>query len=98
MTFEECVDIIHKKIGDVKIKKPYKLCDMRPVFFVIFEEWIKGYDFWAFGDCDLIFGDIRSYFPDKILDQYDRLQVLGNFQLIRNTKEANEQYLLSRPE
>ncbi len=98
MTFEQCIQRIHEKLGEVNISRPYKMCDLRHAYFEIFEEWIKGYDFWAFGDCDLIFGNIREFFPDNFLDQYDRFQVLGNLQIIRNTEEVNKQYLLNRPE
>ena len=98
MTFSEVVERIHDRVGQVKITKPYKLCDMRPVFWKIFGEWIEGYDFWAFGDCDLILGNLRKVFTKELLEQYDRFQVLGNLQIIRNTKEVKEQYLLPRPE
>lgn len=98
MTFEDCVDLIHKKLGDVKIDKPYKLCDYRPAYGVIFEDYIKNYDFWGWCDCDLIFGNIREFFPDKTLEKYDKLMVLGQLQLSKNTKEVNAYYKLDRPE
>lgn len=98
MTFQECVNLVQEKVGPVKITKPYKMCDMRPVYFKIFEEWVSGYDFWAFGDCDTILGDLRSVFTDEFLEKYDRFQVLGNLQIIRNIDEVNQHYLLERPE
>ena len=98
MSFDECVKRIHEKMGPVNITKPYKLCDMKPVYGHIFSEWIEGYDFWAFGDCDLIFGDLRKTFTDAFLDQYDWFQILGNLEIIRNTEEVGQYYLLKRPE
>ena len=98
MTFDECVKRIHEKMGPVNIKKPYKLCDMKPVYGHIFREWIEDYDFWAFGDCDLIFGDLRKTFTDAFLDRYDWFQILGNLEIVRNTEEVNGYYLLKRPE
>ena len=98
MTFGECVDRIHEKLGEVNIQNTRKLCDLKPVYGNIFEEWIEGYDFWAFGDCDLILGDLRRVFTDDFLDQYDWFQTLGNLQIIRNTDEVKHYYLLKRPE
>ena len=98
MTFEECISRVHEKIGEVNLIKTRKLCDLKPLYGKIFYEWIEKYDFWAFGDCDLIFGDIRKVFTDDFLDKYDWFQTLGNFQIIRNTKEINDYYLMKRPD
>ncbi len=98
MSFEECKDRIEEKFGTRKIGRPYKLCDYKTVYGILFEDWVKEYDFWALGDCDLLLGDLRAVFTDEFLDKYDRFQVLGNLQIIRNTKEINDQYLLKRPE
>jgi len=98
MTYAECVERIHKKVGNVNLKYTRKLCDMKPVYGKIFSEWIEGYDFWAFGDCDLIFGDLRRVFKDDFLDQYDWFQTLGNLQIIRNTEEIRNYYLMKRPD
>ena len=98
MTYQECVDRIHERIGEVNMTRTRKLCDLKPMYGKIFSEWIKKYDFWAFGDCDLIFGNIRKIFTDDFLDQYDWFQTLGNFELLRNVDEVNNYYLLDRPD
>lgn len=97
MTFEECCTLIKKKLGDVKISKPYKLCDYKPAYGVIFEDWIRDYDFWGPCDCDLLFGNIREFFPDSLLEKYDKFLVLGQFQLFKNTDKVNHYYCLERP-
>ena len=98
MTFQECVERIRTKVGDIKINKPYKLCDMKPTFGRVFSDYLEGYDFWAYGDCDLIWGDLRKHLPDAFLDKYDWFQCLGNLQIIRNKEEMNNYYLLERAE
>lgn len=45
----------------------------------MFQEYIKDYDFWGHCDADLIFGDIRKFVTDDILNKYDRLGVDGFF-------------------
>ena len=98
MTFAECIELIKSRMGEVKINTPYKLNDMKPVYIKVFNKWLDKYDFWAYGDCDQIFGDIRKTFTDEFLDKYDWFQILGNFQIVRNTAEVNDYYLLERPE
>ena len=36
---------------------PYKLCDFRPLFACMFEEFIAGFDFWAWSDMDVMYSD-----------------------------------------
>lgn len=74
------------------IAKPYKLCDYKPAYGEIFQDYIKDYDYWGHCDNDLIFGDIRHFFPNELLDKYDRLLTRGHLTLYRNTKEVNSQY------
>lgn len=74
------------------ISKPYKMCDYKVAYGEMFQEYIKDYDFWGHCDADLIFGDIRKFVTDDILNKYDRLGVDGFFSLFRNTKEINAIY------
>lgn len=41
---------------------PYKLCDLKPALGYIHEDRLRGYDFWAFGDLDVLYGRLREYF------------------------------------
>lgn len=60
-TFDFVKQIVKTRINEnCKLENPYKLCDYRPFFNVIFEEYIKGYHFWGWCDTDLIFGNIRK--------------------------------------
>lgn len=79
----------------IYFEKPYKVCDFRPAFGVIFEEEFKGYDFWGHTDCsDTIYGDIRSFLKEDILEKSDKVLLLGHFSLYRNTEELNQRYKL----
>lgn len=49
-------------VGDVR-KSAWKLCDYKPLYGLLFFNHIKEYSHWAFGDCDVIFGDIASSIP-----------------------------------
>jgi hypothetical protein len=69
-----------KKLGmPIAVKKTYKLCDFKPAYGVIFEDYLEGYDFWGFGDIDLIYGNIRKLITDKILLDHDIVTACGKF-------------------
>lgn len=78
-----------KKIFDFEIhlEKPYKLCDYKPAYGLIFQDLLKSYDFWGYCDLDMIWGDIRKYITDEKLNLYDKLYVCGHCTLFRNNEE-----------
>lgn len=71
------------------ISTPYKLCDFKPVYGKIFEDYLKEYDFWGYCDLDQIFGNIEDFITDDILNKYDKIQKLGHLTLYRNNKKMN---------
>jgi hypothetical protein len=87
---------------DVKasIRHPYKLCDFRPAFGIIFGEYLQDYDYWGYCDNDLIFGDILSFLGDVIMENYSiiiphKQFSHGHFCLLRNTETVNNLFKLS---
>ena len=67
---------------------PYKLCDLKPFYGVIHKTELNGYDFWGFGDCDLIYGDLMSFFKEKF-ERYNfitthRARVAGHLTFVKN--------------
>ncbi len=76
----------------VVLDRAYKLCDYKPAYGEIFSDYIEGYDFWGHSDVDLLWGNIRRFVTDVILDQYDRVYTRGPFSLYRNEKSVNAWY------
>ena len=75
-------------------QSPYKLCDLKPALGFLHEADITGYDFWGFGDLDVIYGDLRAYFTADRLRRYRLLstherRVSGHFCLLRNDHDLN---------
>ena len=98
LTFQDYVRQLQAKIPfPIQCSSPYKLCDYKPVFGSVFSEKTKGYDFWGYCDIDLVFGDIRAFVPDEVLNQYDRCFIHGHLSLYRNCPEMNELYLSDGP-
>lgn len=76
---------------------PRKFCDLKPAYGDIFEEEIKGFDFWGFCDMDIIWGDIRKFMTNDILSNFDIISsrknaISGHFTLFKNTFEIRELY------
>jgi hypothetical protein len=44
----------------LELSHPYKFCDFRPAIAKIFAELIAPYDYWGWGDLDVLYGDIRG--------------------------------------
>lgn len=81
----------------VCLKSPYKLCDYRPMYGLLFEEDIQKYDFWGFMDVDLILGNICKFISDELLDLYDKLYYEGHFSLFRNCELMNTLFMRQYP-
>lgn len=76
------------------IPQPYKICDFRPSYGAMFQDYITrgGYDFWGHCDCDMIFGDIRKFITDEILDKHERVLTRGHLTIYKNSREVNSSY------
>ena len=96
VSLNELKNSIQKKFDfPISLDNGYKLCDYKPTYGYIFSEYIKGYDFWGYCDMsDCIFGDIRHFITDKILDKFDKIGFLGHLTLYRNTVEINKRFML----
>lgn len=73
-----------------KLDTPYKLCDCRPLYGILFEDELKGYDFWGHCDADMLLGDLSRFITDEILDAHDKLFTHGHFVIYRNDKIINQ--------
>lgn len=73
---------------------PYKLCDLKPYYGFIHHEIIKNYNFWGFGDLDLVWGDIRHFYTEQLLKKHDILsthsdRLSGHLTFVRNIPYYN---------
>lgn len=75
------------------VDRPYKLVDYKPAYGFLFEDMADGYDFWGHCDMDVVFGDIRAFFTDDILDGYDKLQERGHLSIYRNTERMRRLFM-----
>jgi hypothetical protein len=92
-TYEEyCQKVSSVLHIDFRPKNPYKLCDIKPALGYIHKDDIDGFDFWAFGDIDVVYGDIRKYFTEEKLGKFDIFsthtrRVSGHLCIVRNSEK-----------
>ncbi|GEN66778.1 DUF6625 family protein [Chryseobacterium rhizosphaerae] len=83
-----------KKLNlNINILDGYKLCDFKPTYGLIFQEYLKNYDFWGYCDIDIVFGNIRYFMTEKILQKYDVISPhknypAGFFTLLKNNEQC----------
>ena len=77
-----------------ELKTPYKLCDLKPMYGYLFAEYLAGYRFWGYCDCDIIFGNLSKFITEDMLSRYDKIFPLGHLSLMRNTEENNRRFML----
>lgn len=90
-----CMEASSKLNFNFQPKNPYKLCGLKPFYGFIHENLLEGYDFWGWGDIDVVWGDIKSFYTDDMLMKYDLFsthadRISGHFAIIKNTKEMRE--------
>lgn len=91
ISVEKFLELINQKLNlNIKEIRYYKVCDFRPAFGLIFEDYLKKYDFWGICDTDLILGCLDNFINDELLMEYDKIFTMGHLSLIRNTSQCNE--------
>lgn len=100
LSFDALKALAEKKLGiPVNPSCPYKLCDLKPFYGKIFEDYLQDYQYWGFGDCDLVYGELlNTMLPELIAKDYDvisfrRNWMSGSFSWLKNGEPTNGLYL-----
>ena len=93
-----------KKLAEEKLDAPvnliksYKLCDLKPMYGVVFDEELRDCDYWAFGDCDVIYGPRFGEWIEKAVSSNCDIASVqpefcaGPFTMVRNCDLDNRLY------
>ena len=93
MRFEEFQKITQQAFDfPIVLNRPYKLCEYKQAYGYILQEYIKEYDFWGFGDLDLVYGDLRSFFTEEVL-KHKFLLGWGHLTLLHNDQDTNSYFM-----
>ena len=101
-TFGEVRDLVKKKLQlDISLDYPYKICDFRPAYGVIFNDILKPYDFWGYVDEDVILGNLKKFITQKMLAEYDVITLrhdylVGCLTIYKNSRKINLLFTKSR--
>lgn len=93
ISFNEYKAQISGKLGiDFSKATPYKLCDLKPAYGYVHQKQLNGYDFFGFGDLDLVYGNLRFFLTEDILQKYQLVsthntRISGHFCLLRNVPQ-----------
>jgi hypothetical protein len=74
-----------------------KLCDLKPLYGLMFADDLEDFDWWAYSDLDIVWGDIRRFVTDDILREHDIIssrarKLSGHFTLFRNREAINRTF------
>lgn len=93
-TFENIKNYIQSKFDfKISLDKPYKLCDYKPTYGYIFSDYLSKFDFWGHCDLDVIFGNLRKFLPEDILEKYDKIYRAAHFSLYKNNEKINKSFM-----
>lgn len=81
----------------IVLDRPYILCDFKPVYGQALQKFIGKYDFWGYGDLDLVYGDIREFFTEDILSRHKFFLGYGHLTLYHNDEDTNTYYKVIEP-
>jgi hypothetical protein len=96
---KELIKLVKDKL-DVNFNfLPYKCCDLRPTYGIIFDNYITNYDYWGHTDIDLFYGPLKEYLCNidtniEIISGsgyrgFNSIKTSGPFQLYKNNKKNN---------
>jgi hypothetical protein len=78
-----------------------KVADFKPAFSFLFPEITASYTFWGYTELDIIFGNIRDFITDEVLENHDVVSgrhdiVYGKFSLFKNSPKTQTLFMESR--
>ena len=98
-------DDFYKKVEEklqlkIEAKIPYKICELKPALGYIFSEYLKDYEYWAYGDIDLIYGNLPRFLKKPFAENADIISfredwLSGAFTIVKNIPQLNELFLQS---
>ena len=96
LSFDDLRKKVQSKFDfEISLKTPYKLCDYRAAYGLIFEEELKEYDYWGFCDTDVLLGDIYQFLEKHSFfeNDYARYGLFGHLQIFKNSQEVNRIFM-----
>lgn len=96
ITFTEYYSLINNTLnisfGSVSHNKAFKLCDIRPFLCLLHPQILSEYEWWGWGDIDVIYGDLSQLINTKNLSRYNLITThikctAGHFTILKSTSK-----------
>ena len=90
LAFEDYKAMVQSRLGiRFDHHDPYRLCDLKPCLGHIHESDIAGCPFFGYGDIDVTYGNIRSFYTTELLSNCNVIsthpeRVSGHLAIFRN--------------
>lgn len=78
---------------NVTLNSPYKLCDFKPSYGYVFNNYIKDYEYWGYCDCDMILGNFKKILSPIFLQGYEKIFAAGHLTLYKNNDLNNKFFM-----
>lgn len=93
LSFDDLRKLIQSKYDfNISLETPYRLCNFKPAYGHIFEEYLHDYDNWGYCDNDLIFGNISYFFNQHNSDSRFQFGTFGHLSILPFTEETIKLY------
>lgn len=94
-TLEELRERFQLKLGvHIALEDPRKLCDLKPMYGLLFEEELSGYQAWGYCDStDTIFGDFSSFITYETINSFDKIGQYGHLTIYPNNLESVRRFM-----
>ncbi|WP_157201853.1 DUF6625 family protein [Massilia sp. Root335] len=96
-SYTDYVAAVSQRLGiNFKPARSYKICDLKAMYGDMYVDDIASYDYYGFGDLDVIYGDIRKFYTDEVLS-FDVISthvgmISGHLALFKNTERMRKAY------
>jgi len=92
-------NMMSEKLGrKVRVASPRKLCDYRPAYGRVFQDYLTDSDYWGHIDLDMVWGNILKFVREPLVSGYEIISgnarhLCGPFTIFRNNKRLRELFL-----
>ena len=90
MSVESFWDQVQQLLGCKIVKDYYKIAELKPLYGILFQDVLKNYDYWGYGDIDLIYGDIIKILRPYLEAGKDVIGNFGHFCILKNTDKIRQ--------
>lgn len=88
--FQEMKNLLRQKLNlEPDYHTPWDLCKFKIAFGKVFEDELEDADYWAWTDCDMIYGDL-SISIKECERGFDKVMPKGHLSFIKNSKALTE--------